>query len=133
MALGHKGVLVTWYWPLGALWSLPGTVLGLLVALVCLPTGIRWDAGVLVVRVHRCIPSMACAQTWGIVVLATADGDRPEILMHERRHTAQWFVLGPLFLLVYPLCSLYAWVRSGNPYQDNALERDARRAAGEDT
>ena len=122
---------MTWWWPLGALWSLPGSILGLLISLVCRPSSLRWSDGAVVIRVRKCIPAMACAQTWGVVILATVAGDTPGILRHERRHVLQWFVLGPLFLLAYPLCSLYAWMRGGDGYRDNPLEADARRAAGE--
>jgi len=49
---------------------------------------------------------------------------------HEQVHVGQMERWGILFLLAYPLASLWAWARGGHPYLDNAFEREARHIAG---
>jgi hypothetical protein len=71
------------------------------------------------------------AMTLGHVVLGrdrdALDGTR----RHERAHVRQCERWGPLFLPAYACASLVAWAAAGDPYFDNAFERDARRRAGE--
>ena len=54
-------------------------------------------------------------------VVTSPDGATPRTMTHERRHTDQWLVLGPVFPVVY----LARYVAVG--YRDNELEEDARR------
>ncbi|MEL6338669.1 MAG: hypothetical protein AAFP04_15695 [Myxococcota bacterium] len=44
----------------------------------------------------------------------------PVLVAHEVRHVRQWFVLGPLFPIVYLM------LLAGFGYQDHPLEHDAR-------
>jgi hypothetical protein len=68
------------------------------------------------------------AITLGQVVLCvdTVDDD---LLAHERAHVRQWERWGPLFLVAYPIASLYALVTGRHPYRDNRFEVAARRRA----
>jgi hypothetical protein len=44
---------------------------------------------------------------------------------HERVHVRQAERWGPLFLPAYVIASVAALLRGGNPYRDNAFEREA--------
>jgi hypothetical protein len=117
-----------WWWPFGFIWALPGTLIGLLVSLLCGPTKVRLQAGVLVLSVKRCIPAMAIAQTWGVVILMTPAGDRPVVFTHESCHVRQWMALGVFFMPAYCIASLIAWARGRNYYRDNYFEAQAYAA-----
>ena len=69
------------------------------------------------------------AVTLGHVVLAVDELEEP-VIQHEIVHVRQFERWGPLFLLMYPLASLGAWLRGGHPYRDNLFEVQARRAEG---
>ena len=63
------------------------------------------------------------------VTYADAEGPRqPWLVRHERAHVVQTLVLGPLFLPLYGLASLWSFVRGRHPYLDNVFERQARAA-----
>ena len=123
-------------WPLGFLWSLPGSLVGIVLALIGRPTFAMVESGSLVIGVRRIpVPSWAIGQTWGMVVLVCVDiaGKPAEcsmVLDHEAVHVRQWMVLGPLFLVAYPRACVWAWLRGGKPYEDNWFERQARKVAG---
>jgi hypothetical protein len=51
---------------------------------------------------------------------------------HELAHVRQAEHWGPLFIPAYLAASVSAWARGEHYYLDNAFERDARRACGED-
>ena len=59
--------------------------------------------------------------------------DDKELILHERRHTLQSFVLGPFWLPMY--VGLYLWIKffdtDRDPYYHHPFEVDARRRAGE--
>lgn len=120
---------------LGYLWCLPNSAIGAVLSLLAGGEDHRWVNGMVVVRV-RWIPGVnVLAQTWGCVVLWNPRNFHPpsgELLAHERRHVTQSMLLGPLFLVAYPLASLVAIFRGRNFYRDNWFEADARRAGGED-
>jgi hypothetical protein len=48
---------------------------------------------------------------------------------HELRHFAQARLFGPLLPPAYLAASLWAAASGGHWYQDNAFEKDARRAS----
>ena len=108
---------------LGALWTLPNTIAGLLagVAGVVFGAHAHWRERELAVVFHRWPWGPGGALTLGNVILHTGntlDGachtyahraglcqESPVLLAdHERAHVYQYMVLGPLFLPVYVLC-----------------------------
>lgn len=65
-------------------------------------------------------------QSWG-ELLPT----RPDLLVHEERHSTQYLVCGGLpFLPLYGLAMLWSYVSTRTPALGNAFERDAGLAAG---
>lgn len=116
------------------LWAAPATLPGLLLALLALVGGARcqWVHGVLEVaggwldRSASRSTRRFVAITFGHVVL----GESTEVLArwrrHEHAHVRQFERLGALMLLLYPLASLWLWLRGGRPYWDNPFEREAR-------
>jgi len=114
---------------LGFVWTLPNTVLGLLLGLLTFqrprvrvgavtfdrtPRGLTW----LMARMNR------SAMTVGFVILSAVPVEG-NLLLHERHHIRQYMAWGPLFIPVY----LVLAVPFG--YRRHPLERAARRAAGE--
>lgn len=69
------------------------------------------------------------AVTLGHVVLSV-DELSERVIEHEKVHVRQFERWGPLFLLMYPLASLGAWLRGGDAYRDNLFEVQARRGEG---
>ncbi|QHG87393.1 hypothetical protein EBN15_10995 [Xanthomonas cucurbitae] len=124
----------------GALWTLPNTVLGLLAGALgsCFGARPRWSARELVIVFHAWPWGPGGAMTLGNVILlkgasldlrcstyAHAAGrcEHPPVRLgdHERAHVYQYMLLGPLFLPVYLLC--------GGIHVRNPLERAADRYA----
>ena len=108
---------------LGMLWTLPNTLLGLLVGAAGLPFGarIRWHWRELAWVVRRWPWGSGGALTLGNVILHTGEqldtpcqtyahraghGVGPVISLaaHERAHVYQYLLFGPLFLPLYLLC-----------------------------
>src|SRR5262245_58380727 len=86
---------------LGYLWSSPLTLLGLVVALLGGPKGVRWADGALEVEVAFILLGFGdtTGQTWGWLVLAKkADA---ATMRHERVHVGQALALGLLFIPAY--------------------------------
>ena len=125
---------------LGALWTLPNTVLGLFAGTFSLAFGAHVHASArdLAIVFHRVPWGPGGALTLGNVILHTGDtldshcvtyahraghGDEPWILLadHERAHVFQYMVLGPLFLPLYLAC--------GGVSVRNRFERAADRYA----
>jgi hypothetical protein len=98
---------------------------------------VRWRAGTLEVcggftRLFlRLPPIRARAMTLGHVILGVDGFALEENRLHERAHVRQCERWGPFFLPAYGLASLWAWVRGGHYYLDNAFEVDAERAERE--
>lgn len=132
--------LPRWFVPLGMLWALPNTVIGLLLGLVAVPFGARprLRRGDLACVFHRWPWGPGGALTLGNTILHTgldldvpcatyahAAGHGPEatisLALHERAHVYQYLVLGPLFLPVYLAC--------GGVGVRNRFERAADRYA----
>ena len=126
---------------LGMAWTLPNTVVGLLLGLLGMPFGAHVHARGrdLAIVFHRWPWGPGGALTLGNVILHTGDsldspcmtyahnaghGDEPPIVLadHERAHVYQYMVLGPLFLPLYLLC--------GGISVRNRFERAADRYAG---
>lgn len=114
---------------LGFVWSLPNTLVGLVLggfsfvparlegAVVIFdgpPRGVTW----ILARMRR------TAMTVGFVIVSNARVEGT-LLAHERAHVRQSMWLGPLFIPAYVLLA----VPFG--YRGHPMERAARRAAGE--
>lgn len=114
---------------LGFLWTLPNTLIGLLLGFLTFSPP-RIAAGVILFdqdargvalllrRIHR------AAMTVGFVILANRRVEG-RLLTHEKHHIRQYMWWGPLFLPAY----LALAVPYG--YRRHPFERAARRAAGE--
>lgn len=125
---------------LGAAWTAPNSVLGLVLGAVGLPFGatVKWRPRELAFVFHRWPWGPGGAMTLGNVILHTGDDlevgcrtyahraghcvEPPVVLAdHERAHVYQYMVLGPLFLPAYLLC--------GGISVRNRFERAADRYA----
>ena len=130
---------------LGALWTLPYTLVGLLVGALALAQGahVHWRRRDLALVFHRVPWGKGGALTLGNVILHTGDtldarcvtyahdaglGEEPLIRLgdHERAHVFQYMVLGPLFLPLYLLCG---GVSVRNPFE-RAADRYALTGEG---
>lgn len=124
----------------GALWTLPNTLIGLVAGLAGLALGARahWRSADLALVFDRWPWGPGGAITFGNVILHTGDSldvacstyahraalcEDPSIRLadHERAHVFQYMVLGPLFLPLYLLC--------GGVSVRNRFERAADRYA----
>lgn len=115
-------------------WAAPCTAIGLALCLLYWPRRWRWEDGALVCTARRnLLPgAWVAAQTWGWLIVYRTDAARARVdtRVHELRHVRQTLILGPLFLVAYPLLSLLAGVLPDrHHYRDNLLEIDAQRAA----
>lgn len=127
---------------LGAIWTLPNTLLGLLAGAVGVGFGahIHFSRRDWAIVFHRWPWGPGGALTLGNAILHTGDsldspcvtyahraghGDEPPIVLadHERAHVFQYMALGPLFLPLYLLC--------GGVSVRNRFERAADRYARE--
>lgn len=127
---------------LGAIWTLPNTLLGLLAGAVGVGFGahIHFSPRDWAIVFHRWPWGPGGALTLGNAILHTGDsldspcvtyahraghGDEPPIVLadHERAHVFQYMALGPLFLPLYLLC--------GGVSVRNRFERAADRYARE--
>jgi hypothetical protein len=116
----------TW---LGFIWTLPNTLLGLVVGLLTFQLP-RWaDGAVIFDRTPRGVSALMpranrSAMTIGFVIVSA----RPvtgTLLVHERHHIRQYCAWGPLFIPVY----LALAIPYG--YRRHPMELRAQRAAGE--
>jgi len=114
---------------LGFAWTLPNTILGVILGLFTFQTP-RLRHGLLLFDRHPrgltwLMPRMGrSAMTVGFVILST----RPlegRLLAHERHHVLQYMAWGPLFIPVYFLLA----IRFG--YRRHPMERAAIRAESE--
>jgi len=123
--------------PLAYVWAAPASLLGLLLAVSVLAGRgqARRHSGVLEVAgglpgwlLSRRLPfsGPVAAITFGHVVLACSAAALEATRRHERVHVAQYERWGPLFLIAYPLASLFAWARGEDPYLNNVFEIEAR-------
>ncbi len=125
---------------LGALWTLPNTLFGLLLGALGLVFGAHahWRRREMALVFHRWPWGPGGAITFGNVILHTGDdldspcvtyahraghGEEAPIVLadHERAHVYQYLALGPLFLPLYLL--------SGGISVRNRFERAADRYA----
>ena len=117
-------------------WASPATVVGVCAACVVSIVGAEIErvGGVLEVslaprsatlcKAVSCLPFTAI--TFGHIVIACSADEQAALRQHERVHVAQYELWGPLFLLAYPLESLFQWARGRRAYLDNRFEIAAR-------
>ena len=116
----------TW---LGFCWTLPNTLIGLILGLLTFQLPHRSHGLLLFDREPRGLTRVMLranrtAMTVGFVVIS-AHPVQGSLLAHERQHVRQYCAWGPLFIPVYLLLALpFGYLR-------HPMERAARRAAGE--
>ena len=128
---------------LGAAWTLPNTLAGLLAGIICCAAGARphFAEGALA---FRRVPRARGALVLGCVILhggedldaivptyAARRGAAPHTQCvrlgdHERAHVLQYLLFGPLFLPLYCVCG---GVSARNPFE-RAADRYALTGAG---
>jgi len=114
-------------------WSLPNTLVGLLLAALFLVTGARarWVAPALEVyggmlgRRMGCAPCRVSAITLGHVILGSCSQELDRFRAHEHVHVAQSERWGPFFFPAYLLSSLWQLIRGRRMYRDNPFEKEA--------
>ena len=115
----------TW---LGFVWTVPNTLLGLLVG-ACTFQMPRLDGAVIFDREPRGVTALMprlqrTAMTIGFVIVSAAPV-QGTLAVHERHHIKQYCAFGPFFIPVYLLLAIpYG-------YRRHPLEIRAMRAAGE--
>lgn len=122
------------------LWASPNTAVGLLIALLSLPTGTRLRVVDGVIEAHGGLvawllrrvvplPGGACALTLGHVVLGVSQAALDITRDHERIHVRQYERWGPAFVPAYFIASGWVWARGARAYHDNPFEREACQAS----
>jgi hypothetical protein len=122
---------------LAYLWSLPNSVVGLLLAALFLVLGAkaRWESPALEVHggvLGRVLRRSRCrfgAITLGHVIIGTCSAELDHCRSHEHVHVTQCERWGPFFIPAYLLSSLWQLVRGRRMYRDNAFEQEAYRRA----
>lgn len=135
-----------WWWLAGVCWTLPNSLLGLVVGLAGMAWGakVAWQPREAALVFYR-MPwrGVGGALTLGNVILCNgasldvpcltyacragwAAEPRISLADHERAHVYQYMVLGPLFLPLYLLCG---GVSARNRFE-RAADRYALRKAG---
>lgn len=115
---------------LGFFWTLPNTLLGLVLGLLTFQAP-RAHGGAIVfdgaprgaTAVLRAMGRTAMTVGFVIVAAVPVEG---RLLVHERHHIRQYMQWGPFFIPAYLLLAI------GFGYRRHPMERAARRAAGED-
>ena len=121
----------------GYVWALPISALGFLLVLLTRLSGgtYQWVDGVLeasggwparLLRHGFPFSGSVAAITLGHIVVGISHEALNATREHERIHVRQYARWGILFVALYPLAGLYAWIKGGNPYWDNVFERQAR-------
>ncbi|MDQ3809840.1 MAG: hypothetical protein M3336_06070 [Chloroflexota bacterium] len=112
---------------LGALWSLPDSLIGLGFALLSGALPRRRD-GLFLARSNRGLAYLFLTRrgfgaiTFGRVVICAVP-ITTDLLMHEGHHARQYEVLGPFYL------PLYLWLHARHGYAANPLEQEAAACA----
>ena len=116
-------------------WASPWTLLGLSIGLLALASGgamqrtgkvVECYGGVLAWLLSKApIVGGASAMTLGHVVVGRSRDDIERTREHEAVHVAQYERWGLFFIPAYFACSIWLWLRGGNPYFDNPFEREA--------
>jgi len=99
---------------LGLVWSMPHTIVGLLLCFVYRTRQVRWSDGCLEFVSPHIWGVERGAQTHGIVIFHSTDllrHDMP-LRIHERVHVLQGFIGGPFYPIAYGLSFAWHCVRS---------------------
>jgi hypothetical protein len=115
---------------LGFVWTVPNTVLGLLLGLLTFQAPRAHGGAIVFDReprgLTRALRAMdRTAMTVGFVIVAAVPVEG-RLLLHERHHIRQYMAWGPFFIPVYLLLAIPFG------YKRHPMERAARRAAGEE-
>jgi hypothetical protein len=119
-------------WILQMLWTLPNTLIGLVLGFLSF-TWPRWDERRALVfesdRGFRKLHSRSnyIAITLGNVIVTNPNPSK-ETMRHEFAHVRQYEAWGSFFALAYAFFGLKLWLEDKKPYQDNPFEREAREA-----
>ncbi len=130
---------------LGMVWTLPNSVIGLMLGTIGLAFGarMRWQRRELALVIRRWPWGQGGALTLGNVIVHTGDelevpcltyahqagrGEEPTISLadHERAHVYQYLLMGPLFLPLYFICG---GISVRNPFE-RAADRYAQTGWG---
>ncbi|MBA4062303.1 MAG: hypothetical protein C0501_01090 [Isosphaera sp.] len=119
--------------PLGYLWALPNTVLGVFCLPPTLLSGgrVRFERGAMEVYggfaawFLRRVCGGVGAMTLGHVILAQKRDDLNFTRDHEHVHVGQYMRWGPFFLPMYGLSSFLCWRKGLNWYLENRFEKVA--------
>ncbi|HYO51522.1 hypothetical protein [Archangium sp.] len=126
-------------WFAGYVWALPVTIPGLMLAMLFARLESVDEEGILHFVVEPGGPlawyvrhfNIAAFTLGAVVIYSGADGPRQvRLVRHERVHVMHTLVLGPLFLPLYGLASLWQLAHGRDPYRDNWFEVRARAAEG---
>lgn len=120
-------------WFAGSVWTLPNTLLGLLVLGLLFPFGARAQFVRGVVEIHgppvkrflHLFFGGVVGVTLGQTVLSWTKATHAMARAHERVHVRQYLWFGPFFLPAYAFASLFIWVVGGDPYYSNPFEKQA--------
>src|SRR5262245_39852238 len=125
------------------LWTLPWTILGLLLGCAALATGgggkrvgrvLEFHGGILEwLLKYVPIAGGAAAMTLGHCVIARTSADLDHSRRHELVHVAQYERWGPLFVPAYLACSAWQWTLGRDAYLDNPFEEEAYRTEQEES
>lgn len=117
------------------LWVLPNTLIGLMVGVLGVLTGggagrtgrVLEFWGAFTGLFLRLFPPFrgSAAVTFGHVVLYCSGKLREKVRDHELVHVEQYERWGPMFIPLYLLSSLVAWIRGRHPYYENVFEKEA--------
>ena len=115
---------------LGFFWTVPNTVLGLLLGLLTFQAPRAHGGAIVFDRTPRGVTRVLralhrTAMTVGFVIVAAVPVEG-RLLSHERHHIRQYMAWGPFFIPVYLLLAIPFG------YRRHPMERAARRAAGEE-
>ena len=114
---------------LGFFWTMPNTILGLLLGGLTFQAPRAHGGAIVFDRVPRGLTRLLrsmhrTAMTVGFVIVAAVPVEG-RLLVHERHHIRQYMAWGPFFIPVYLLLAIpYG-------YRRHPMELAARRAAGE--
>ena len=114
---------------LGFFWTLPNTLLGLVLGLLTFQAPRAHGGAIVFDRVPRGLTKALramhrTAMTVGFVIVAAVPVEG-RLLAHERHHVRQYKAWGPFFIPVYLILAIPFG------YRRHPMERAARRAAGE--